>query len=79
MLEKGQVIGDRYQLQQKLSEKSGRQSWRAINVKKHKAVFLKCLEFGCEFQWDDLKLLEREAKVHKTSQTSGNPAFPRLF
>lgn len=61
MLEKGQVLGGFYQPQQKLSEKPERQSWRAITVKKHRAVFIKCLEFGCEFQWDELKLLEREA------------------
>lgn len=79
MLEKGQVLGDRYQLQQKLSEKLGRQSWRAITVKKHRVVFVKCLEFGCEFQWDDLKLLEREAQVLKHLKHPDIPRFLDYF
>jgi serine/threonine protein kinase len=64
MLTIGQTLYDRYQLQEKLGQSAGRQTWRALDLKaESKPIVLKLLAFGDEMQWDDLKLFEREAQV----------------
>jgi serine/threonine protein kinase len=65
MLEVGQTLRDRYQLQQKLGQNAGRQTWLAVDLATLSAdpVIVKLLAFGDQVQWDDLKLFEREAQI----------------
>ncbi len=78
MLEIGQVLHDRYQLQRQLGHNAARQTWlatdlRAIDSENHEVV-VKLLAVGGQVQWDDLKLFEREAQV---LQQLDHPRIPQ--
>ena len=68
------VLLNRYQLQQKLSVKAGRQTFLAQDLQIQQPVIVKILQFNQYFQWDDLKLFEREAQI---LQTLNHPAIPK--
>jgi serine/threonine protein kinase len=76
MLQVGQILSDRYQLQQKLGQNAGRQTWLAEDLKAASGVLVvvKLLSFGGDVQWDDLKLFEREAQV---LQQLNHPRIPQ--
>ncbi len=76
MLEVGQTLRDRYQLQQKLGQNAGRQTWLAVDLATPSAdpVIVKLLAFGDQVQWDDLKLFEREAQ---TLRQLTHPRIPK--
>lgn len=65
MFEVEQVLLDRYQLQEKLSDKLSPQTWLAEDLQTQKPVVVKLLAFSDRIGWDDLKLFEREAKILK--------------
>src|SRR5512147_3183955 len=81
MLEAGQVLHDRYQLEQKLGQNSGRQTWLAadLHATPSESVIVKLLAFGGEVQWDDLKLFEREAQVLKQLNHPRIPKYRDYF
>ncbi|MDX2100185.1 MAG: serine/threonine-protein kinase [Leptolyngbyaceae cyanobacterium bins.59] len=73
-----EFLHDRYQLQARLDgkergRKAGRQTWLAIDRQSQKQVVVKLLSFNQDFQWDDLKLFEREAE---TLRDLSHPAIP---
>ena len=70
------VLDNRYQIQQKLSHKAGRQTLLAKEIESEKLVIIKLLQFDSLFQWDDLKLFEREAK---TLKNLNHPAIPKYL
>lgn len=76
MLQSGQILHDRYQLQQKLGQNAGRQTWLAEDQQQSppEPVVLKLLSFGGDIQWEDLKLFERESQVLQQLQ---HPRIPR--
>jgi serine/threonine protein kinase len=64
MLTAGETLYDRYQLQEKLGQSAGRQTWLALDLNaKSEPIVLKLLAFGDQMQWEDLKLFERESQV----------------
>lgn len=64
MLQAGQVLHQRYQLQQKLGQNAGRQTWLATDLAAQASmVIVKLLAFNPQMQWEDLKLFEREGQV----------------
>ena len=81
MLEAGQVLHDRYQLEQKLGQNAGRQTWLAtdLHATPSESVIVKLLTFGGEVQWDDLKLFEREAQVLKQLNHPRIPKYRDYF
>lgn len=80
MLQVGQVIRDRYQLQQKLGQNAGRQTWLAIDLETQaEPVIVKLLAFGDQVQWDDLKLFEREAQILRQLEHSRIPKYRDYF
>ncbi|MGK7875033.1 MAG: serine/threonine protein kinase [Xenococcaceae cyanobacterium] len=81
MLEAGQVIGDRYQLKQKLGPNAGRQTWLAkdLETEPNQLVAVKLLAFGGNVQWDDLKLFEREAQILKQLNHPRIPKYRDYF
>lgn len=80
MLEVGQTIADRYQLQQKLGHNAGRQTWLAADLQTDsELVIVKLLAFGDQVQWDDLKLFEREAQILKQLSHSRIPKYRDYF
>ncbi|MGD1898746.1 MAG: serine/threonine protein kinase [Phormidesmis sp.] len=53
----------RYALRKELSHKAGRRTFLATDLETQTPVIVKVLQLGKGFQWDDLKLFEREAKI----------------
>ncbi|MBD3882785.1 serine/threonine protein kinase [Phormidium tenue FACHB-886] len=72
----GNILADRYQIQRLLGKKAGRQTLLARDLTAQTQVVLKLLIFSPEFEWDDLKLFEREAE---TLRSLDHPAIPRYL
>ena len=81
MLQVGQVLRDRYQLQQKLGYAANRQTWLAtdLSTHSHQLVIVKLLAFVGEVQWEDIKLFEREADVLKQLDYPTIPKYRDYF
>ena len=71
-----QILGDRYEIQQQLASKAGRRTLLARDLVTEELVVVKLLSFGSDFEWDDLKLFEREAE---TLKALSHPAIPRYL
>ena len=67
------VLKERYAIQQSLGKNGGRQTLLARDLQTQELVVIKILTFSADFQWDDLKLFEREAT---TLQSLSHPAIP---
>lgn len=79
MLTVGQVIQERYQLQQQLRAQPTRQTWLATDhqlTSKPKLVIIKFLAFGRGMAWDEMKLFEREVQV---LQQLNHPQIPQYL
>jgi serine/threonine protein kinase len=70
------VLKERYAIQHGLGKNGGRQTLLARDLKTQELVVIKILSFSADFQWDDLKLFEREAE---TLQSLSHPAIPRYL
>ena len=80
MLQVGETIYDRYQLQQKLGHNAGRQTWLAADLQAQaEPVIVKFLAFGDQVQWDDLKLFEREAQILRQLDHPRIPKYRDYF
>lgn len=81
MLEANQVLQQRYQLKEKLAQNAGRQTWLAedISIQPAETVIIKFLAFGEQFQWQDLKLFEREADILKQLSHPKIPKYRDYF
>ncbi|MFH7025847.1 MAG: serine/threonine protein kinase [Heteroscytonema crispum UTEX LB 1556] len=66
----------RYEVQQQLGKKAGRRTLLARDVLTQELVIVKLLSFGSDFEWDDLKLFEREAE---TLKALNHPFIPRYL
>lgn len=76
MLNPHDVLRDRYQLQRKLGQTAGRQTWLALDQANQPSVpvIIKLLAFVDQVNWDTLKLFEREASI---LQQLDHPAIPQ--
>jgi hypothetical protein len=70
------ILSDRYEVKQRLSRQPGRQTYLAFDRRTQDFVIVKLLIFGYEFNWDRLKLFEREASVLKSL---AHPAIPKYL
>lgn len=68
--------GDRYKILQQLGKRNGRQTLLAQDLQTQQQVVIKLLALGKDFDWQDLKLFEREAQ---TLKTLSHPAIPRYL
>lgn len=68
------VWRQRYQLERRLSKRSGRHTYLARDLLTSEPVVIKLILFGPDFNWADLKLFEREAQI---LQTLSHPAIPQ--
>ncbi|WP_310423449.1 serine/threonine-protein kinase [Chamaesiphon sp. VAR_48_metabat_135_sub] len=75
----GEVLCDRYQIQQQLGKKTGRRTFLAIDLQTSQQVVIKLLIFNSEFIWDDLKLFEREAETLKHLDLPAIPHYLDYF
>ncbi len=81
MLNPGETINQRYQLQSKLGRNAGRQTWLAKDLKsaEDNLVVVKLLAFGGDVQWADLKLFEREAQILQQLKHDRIPRYQDYF
>ncbi|WP_413160164.1 serine/threonine protein kinase [Capilliphycus salinus ALCB114379] len=63
MLSPGTVLNTRFRLKEALNSNSVRQTWLAEDLKFKDQVVVKLLALSGSMDWDDLKLLEREAQI----------------
>lgn len=62
----GEILTNRYQVEQQLGKKAGRRTLLARDLVTDELVVVKLLSLGSDFVWDDLKLFEREADTLKS-------------
>ncbi|MEJ6484015.1 serine/threonine-protein kinase [Nostoc punctiforme UO1] len=72
----GEILGERYQVQQLLGKKAGRRTLVARDLNTQELVVIKLLSFSSDFEWDSLKLFEREAE---TLKSLSHPLIPRYL
>jgi serine/threonine protein kinase len=72
----GGRFASRYEIQQQLGKRAGRRTLLARDIITQELVVIKLLSFGDDFEWDDLKLFEREAKILKSLT---HPAIPQYL
>jgi len=72
----GKILAERYEVQRQLGKQTGRQTLLARDLQTQKLVVFKQLFLGSDFEWQDLKLFEREAE---TLKTLSHPAIPRYL
>ncbi|MEH1782759.1 MAG: serine/threonine-protein kinase [Nostoc sp.] len=70
------ILGERYEIQQELAKKAGRQTLLARDLGTNELVVIKLLSFTNDFEWDSLKLFEREAN---TLKSLSHPFIPRYL
>ncbi|MBW4421026.1 MAG: serine/threonine protein kinase [Myxacorys californica WJT36-NPBG1] len=71
-----ELLQNRYQVEGQLGKKAGRQTVLARDLETQERVVIKLLTFGVDFEWDDLKLFEREAE---TLRSLDHPAIPKYL
>jgi serine/threonine protein kinase len=71
-----QILNERYQIQQELGRQTGRRTFLAEDLQTQRKVVIKLLLLGEDFDWQDLKLFEREAE---TLKTLNHPNIPRYL
>jgi serine/threonine protein kinase len=70
------ILAERYQVQRQLGKQTGRQTLLARDLPTQKLVVIKQLFLGSDFEWQDLKLFQREAETLKALDY---PAIPRYL
>lgn len=70
------ILRDRYFIQQQLGKRGGRETFLAQDRITQELVVIKVLKFGLDFEWEHLKLFEREAQ---TLQNISHPAIPKYL
>lgn len=74
-----QILQGRYEIQQQLSKKAGRQTLLVRDLQTQERVVIKILSFNEDFSWDDLKLFEREVATLKSLSHSAIPRYLDSF
>jgi serine/threonine protein kinase len=72
----GKTLNQRYQIRSLLGKKVGRRTFLALDIITEIPVVIKLLIFDRDFDWQDLKLFEREAETLKSLD---HPAIPRYL
>jgi serine/threonine protein kinase len=75
----GIILVDRYQIREQLSQKAARRTFLALDLQSQDLVIIKILRFDVDFQWDDLKLFEREAATLKNIDRPEIPKYLDYF
>jgi serine/threonine protein kinase len=71
-----QTLNQRYQVISELGRQTGRRTLLALDLETQQQVVVKVLYLGQDFDWQDLKLFEREAE---TLKTLNHPQIPRYL
>ncbi|MBE9093527.1 serine/threonine-protein kinase [Tychonema sp. LEGE 07203] len=70
------ILAEHYEVQRQLGKQTGRQTLLARDLQTQELVVIKQLFLGSDFEWQDLKLFEREAE---TLKALSHPAIPRYL
>ena len=70
------ILQDRYEIQKQLGKNPGRKTLLAKDLETQKLVVVKLLNFDVDFDWQDLKLFEREAQI---IEELSHPAIPKYL
>ena len=73
------ILSERYQIQKNLSKKNGCQTLLARDLNTQELVIMKLLAFNSDFEWDNLKLFEREAEILRTLKHESIPRYLDYF
>ncbi len=73
---KSDILGSRYSIQEQLGKKPGRYTYLALDEETQDLVVVKLLKLDRDFEWDSLKLFEREALI---LQNLSHPAIPEYL
>ncbi|MGB3654660.1 MAG: serine/threonine-protein kinase [Rivularia sp. (in: cyanobacteria)] len=73
---KSDILGSRYSIQEQLGKKPGRYTYLALDNQTQDLVVVKLLKLDRDFEWDSLKLFEREAQI---LQNLSHPAIPEYL
>ena len=71
-----QILQERYEIQRQLGKNPGRKTLLAKDLETQELVVVKLLNFDIEFDWQDLRLFEREAQI---IQELSHPAIPNYL
>ena len=71
-----EILNGRYQVQRQLGRETGRRTLLAFDLHTSQQVVVKLLYLESDFDWQDLKLFEREAETLKTLD---HPSIPRYL
>ncbi|MEG4579385.1 serine/threonine-protein kinase [Microcoleus sp. MON1_C5] len=71
-----QILAERYEVHRQLGKQTGRQTLLARDLQTQELVVIKQLFLGSDFEWQDLKLFEREAE---TLKALSHPSIPRYL
>ncbi|BAY85439.1 serine/threonine kinase [Calothrix parasitica NIES-267] len=74
-----QILNNRYKIQHKLGRQTGRITFLAEDLETQQKVVIKLLLLGEDFDWQDLKLFEREAETLKTLNHHNIPRYLNYF
>ncbi|MBW4620239.1 MAG: serine/threonine protein kinase [Cyanosarcina radialis HA8281-LM2] len=73
------ILNNRYQIDRLLGKNSGRKTLLARDLETQELVVIKLLSFSSDFEWDDLKLFEREAETLKALSHPFIPKYLNYF
>jgi serine/threonine protein kinase len=71
-----QILGDFYQVERQIAKKAGRKTLLCRDLRSKDLVVVKLVSFNSDFEWDDIKLFEREAE---TLKSLAHPAIPQYL
>ena len=71
-----EIFNQRYQVQRELGRQTGKRTFLALDLHSSQQVVIKILYLGQDFDWQDLKLFQREAETLKALDY---PAIPRYI
>jgi serine/threonine protein kinase len=74
-----QILNERYEVVSELGRQTGRRTLLAVDLQTQQQVVVKVLYLGQDFDWQDLKLFQREAETLKTLEHSQIPRYLDYF
>ncbi|AFY53386.1 protein kinase family protein [Rivularia sp. PCC 7116] len=75
----GELLNNRYEVVSQFGKNTRRRTFKARDVNTGELVVVKLLAFNSDFEWDDLKLFEREARTLKNLSHPSIPGYVDYF
>ncbi|MEM1391969.1 MAG: serine/threonine-protein kinase [Cyanobacteria bacterium P01_H01_bin.150] len=75
----GELLDNRYEVLSILGKKTGRRTLKVRDLHSLELAVIKLLSFNNDFEWDDLKLFEREARTLKNLSHGSIPGYIDYF